>query len=80
MLKAKLFGLILGLTAAANPVFAQTVREVKALPTCMDFTDVYSRAVLGEAEATEADKREVVSLAAIMIFLKGSILAKFLLA
>ena len=67
MTKAKMFGLVLGLIAAANPVVAQTAREVKALPTCMDFTDVYSRAVLGEAEATEADKREVVSLAAIMM-------------
>ena len=67
MLKAKLFGLVLGLTIAANPVWAQKAREVKALPTCIDFTDVYARAVLGEGQATEEDQQTVVSLAAIMM-------------
>lgn len=67
MAKTKLFGLIFGLTVAANSAWAQKAREVKALPTCIDFTDVYSRVVLGEGQATEDDQQTVVSLAAIMM-------------
>lgn len=52
---------------APNQVFAQKIREVKALPTCLDFTDVYSRTVLGTAPASDEDEKEMLSLAAIMM-------------
>ncbi len=42
-------------------------KKVKPLPTCLDFTEVYSRAVLGTAEASVEDREEVMSLAAIMM-------------
>ena len=46
---------------------ARQQREVKALPTCLDFSDFYSRTVLGVAPATEYDEQEMQSLAAIMM-------------
>ena len=52
---------------AAASAETKPVRKVKPLPTCIDFTDVYSRVVLGIAEPTDADKEEMVSLAAIMM-------------
>lgn len=48
-------------------VLAQKAREVKPLPTCLDFTDVYSRTVLGVSPATEQDEKEMLSLASIMV-------------
>ena len=44
--------------------FAQ---QVKQLPTCMDFSEVYSRTVLGTAPATQEDKDEMQALASIMM-------------
>lgn len=45
----------------------QNSREVKALPTCLDFSDVYSRTVLGTAPASEEEELEMQSLASIMM-------------
>ncbi|MGN1080410.1 MAG: hypothetical protein ACI4TE_09605 [Alphaproteobacteria bacterium] len=45
----------------------QQSREVKALPTCLDFSDVYSRTVLGTAPASEEEEQEMQSLASIMM-------------
>ena len=42
-------------------------QEVKRLPNCMDFSDVYKRAVLDQSEASPADKEEVMSMAAMMM-------------
>ncbi len=41
-------------------------KEVKRLPTCLDFTEVYGRTVLGTAPATKEDERLMQSLASIM--------------
>ncbi len=46
---------------------ASNTKKVKPLPTCLDFTEVYSRAVLGNAEATPEDMEEMISLSAIMM-------------
>lgn len=61
-----LFGLLL-IGAGASSVSAQQIREVKALPTCLDFSDVYSRTVLGTAQATKQEEQEMQSLASIMM-------------
>lgn len=45
----------------------QNSREVKALPTCLDFSDVYSRTVLGTAPASKEEELEMQSLASIMM-------------
>lgn len=52
---------------APAPQEQSTVKKVRPLPTCINFTDVYSRVVLGVAEPSEADKEEMVSLSAIMM-------------
>ena len=44
--------------------FAQ---QIKQLPTCLDFTEVYSRTVLGVSRASKEDMDEMQSLAAIMM-------------
>ncbi len=46
---------------------SQQAREVKALPTCLDFSDVYSRAVLGTSAASAQEEQEMLSLASIMM-------------
>ena len=45
----------------------QQIKEVKALPTCLDFSDVYSRTVLGTAPASQEEEQEMQSLASIMM-------------
>ncbi len=50
-----------------SSVAAQQIREVKALPTCLDFSDVYARTILGTARATEQEEQEMQSLASIMM-------------
>lgn len=42
-------------------------QQVKQLPTCMDFSDVYSKTVLGVAPATKEDHNEMQALASIMM-------------
>jgi len=49
-----------------EPCSAQQ-KDVKQLPTCLDFSEVYSRAVLGTSPATKEDEQEMQSLASIMI-------------
>ncbi len=70
MSKIRSFVFLLAALAAVPSANAQEkakMLEVKPLPTCMDFADVYARAVLGEAEATASEQREMVSLAATMM-------------
>ncbi len=49
----------------ASPASAQ--REVKALPTCLNFTDVYNKTVLQTEPATAEENQEMQNLAAIMM-------------
>lgn len=56
---------VLGLMLTASPAAAQ--REVKALPTCLDFTDVYNKTVLQTEPATPEENQEMQNLAAIMM-------------
>lgn len=42
-------------------------QEVKRLPNCMDFSEVYKRAVIDQVNATTADKEEVMSMASLMM-------------
>ena len=42
-------------------------QQVKQLPTCIDFTDVYSKTVLNVAPATKEDHNEMQALASIMM-------------
>ncbi|MBO4643030.1 MAG: hypothetical protein J5716_00295 [Alphaproteobacteria bacterium] len=42
-------------------------KDVKQLPTCLDFTDVYSKTVLQTSPATKEDDQEMQSLASIMM-------------
>lgn len=42
-------------------------QQVKELPTCLDFSDVYSRTVLGTAPASAEEEQEMQSLASIMM-------------
>ena len=53
--------------AFPQQAICQQSKEVKALPTCLDFSDVYSRTVLGTAPASEEEEREMQSLASIMM-------------
>ena len=53
--------------AFPQQAICQQGKEVKALPTCLDFSDVYSRTVLGTAPASEEEEREMQSLASIMM-------------
>ena len=59
--------LILSLFTLPQQVFSQQVREVKALPTCLDFSDVYSRTVLENTAVSEQEEQEMQSLASIMM-------------
>lgn len=45
----------------------EEAKKVKPLPTCLDFTEVYSRVVLGAGEASSSDREEVISLSAIVM-------------
>lgn len=45
----------------------QQTREIKALPTCLDFSDVYARTVLGTSAASAQEEQEMLSLASIMM-------------
>ena len=42
-------------------------KEIKQLPTCLDFSEVYGRTILGTAPATKEDEQEMQSLASIMM-------------
>jgi len=44
-----------------------SAQQIKQLPTCLDFSEVYSRTVLGISPATKEDTDEMQSLAAIMM-------------
>lgn len=55
------------LAAGAAPAAAQQVKEVKRLPTCLDFADVYSRTVLGTAGFSPQEEQEMQNLASIMM-------------
>ena len=42
-------------------------QQIKQLPTCLDFSDVYSRTVLGTAPATKEEQEEMQLLASMMM-------------
>lgn len=58
-----LFGLLF-VVGGADQCLAQ---QIKQLPTCLDFTEVYSRTILGTAPSTKEDQEEMQSLASIMM-------------
>lgn len=47
--------------------FGVQAQEVKRLPNCMDFSEVYKRAVLEQGEASLSDKEEMMSMASLMM-------------
>lgn len=60
------FSFLLGMSILSGTAQAQQ-KEVKQLPTCLDFSEVYGRTVLKTAEATKEDEQEMQALAAIMM-------------
>ncbi|MCQ2966381.1 MAG: hypothetical protein MJ250_06575 [Alphaproteobacteria bacterium] len=42
-------------------------QEVKRLPNCMDFSEVYKRTVINQEDASSADKEEMMSMASLMM-------------
>ena len=57
---------LLGISILSGTAQAQQ-KEVKQLPTCLDFSEVYGRTVLKTAEATKEDEQEMQALASIMM-------------
>lgn len=65
------FGIVLFLSffsiSSGNAQEQAQNKEVKQLPTCLDFSEVYARAVLGTTPATKNDEQEMQALASIMM-------------
>lgn len=60
------FLFLLGMSILSGVARAQQ-KEVKQLPTCLDFSEVYGRTVLKTAVATKEDEQEMQALASIMM-------------
>ena len=60
------FVLMCGLPLTAVGQSPDLQKDVKRLPTCLDFTEAYGKAVLGTAPATKEDEQLMQSLASIM--------------